>query len=156
MRTRITEQAHVYKNNKCKVEFKKTDKKSISKTRQEFKDSANINKIINRFNRTGVLSSGDITNTRKPMYGDYEGIDYTETCRQIAKVEQDFMKQPPEIRAKYENDPQIWLKELEQEELTKLQNAAANMNEAETAANTAETQTEQLNEVETPNEEGTP
>ena len=90
------------------------------------------------------------------MYGDYEGIDYTETCRQIAKVEQDFMKQSPEIRAKYENDPQIWLKELEQEELTKLQNAAANMNEAETAANTAETQTEQLNEVETPNEEGTP
>ena len=116
MREKIIESVHVYKDNKCTLDFKKKDLNSRSKTRQEFADSANINKIISRFNRTGILSSGEIKNNRQPMYGDYEGIDYTETCNKIARVEQDFMEQEPEERAKWNNNPQEWLAGLELKE----------------------------------------
>jgi|APSaa5957512535_1039671.scaffolds.fasta_scaffold76083_1 hypothetical protein len=155
MRTRIAEPAHVYKNNKCKLEFK--GKNSKSKCRQEFKDSSDINKIVARFHRTGVLSTGELTHTRQPMYGDYEGIDYTETCRKIAKVEQDFMQEEPEVRAIYGNDPNRWLAGLQENEQKAAQEAINKEKASEEAKppeeepkateTTTETQTETLKET---------
>jgi hypothetical protein len=117
MRELNLENTHVYgATNKVKLDCTKGGAKSKSRTRQEFKDSADINKIMKKYERTGILSSGDVSNSRQPQYGDYEGIDYMETCNKIAKVEQDFMKQPPEVRALCENDPRQWLLKLDTDE----------------------------------------
>ena len=126
MRTIIKENTHVYGvENKVRLDCSKGGKKSKSKARQEFKDSSDINKIIKKYNVTGVLNTGDVVSDRKPMFGDYEGIDYQETCNKIAKVEQDFMKQPADVRAKFDNEPQGWLAQLEKDEIQAIVDAEA-------------------------------
>ena len=119
MRTRITEKTHVYgKIESSRIACKGKAGKSV--TRQEFKDSSDINNIVRKYNVTGILSSGDVVNQRKPEYGDYEGIDYQATCNKIARVEQDFMKLDPEVRALSNNDAGEWLNNLQKEESAKI------------------------------------
>lgn len=77
--------------------------KEPSLTEQHHKDSCDVNKIVARFMKTGLM-----TNVRKeqPMYGDFTNItDYHTARLRIQEAEESFMTLPAQLRARFENDP---------------------------------------------------
>ena len=73
-----------------------------SLTQQHFKDECDINNILRQFNVTGLLPE----NTLSPRYGDFTGIsDYHSALNQVIAAEDEFMRLPANIRARFNNDP---------------------------------------------------
>lgn len=76
-------------------------KDAPSRTKSEFAEECNINNIVGRAMKTGVLPSGE----RKPLFDDFSEVkDYTETQRIIASAEQNFMMLDAETRNKFNNN----------------------------------------------------
>lgn len=72
-------------------------------TKQSFKDMCDVNKIVARWNKTGVL---DNVNVREGVYGDFSNIvDYTESVRRVERAMEDFMSLPADLRSYFDNDP---------------------------------------------------
>lgn len=70
---------------------------------QSAKDETDINTIVRRFGLTGELP-GDVD---MPQSGDYAGIgDFHSAMNVIRKAEEEFLRVPAEIRARFVNDPQ--------------------------------------------------
>jgi phage internal scaffolding protein len=70
---------------------------------QNAKDESDINTIVRRFGLTGELPS-DI---QMPQSGDYTGVgDFHSAMNVVAKANQEFLRVPAEIRARFLNDPQ--------------------------------------------------
>lgn len=82
--------------------------KSVSLTQQHFKDDADINKIVEKFVRTGVLSSGR-EGTRQPSFGDFSNIDFQRSMEIVALGKSGFEVLPASIRAQFDNDVQVML-----------------------------------------------
>lgn len=76
-----------------------------SLTQQQFKDECDINKIMDRYLRTGVLS--DPLNMRGPgTYGDYtEYGDYMENMNKVIEAREMFEALPSKIRERFGNNP---------------------------------------------------
>lgn len=73
-----------------------------SRTVKSQKDEADINTIVRRFGVTGQLPQS----ARLPQYGDFDGIDnYRDALEAVAQAETEFMQIPPEIRARFHNNP---------------------------------------------------
>jgi phage internal scaffolding protein len=71
-------------------------------TQQHFKDECDINNILRQFNVTGLLPES----TLSPRYGDFTGIsDYHTALNQVIAAEDEFMRLPADLRARFENDP---------------------------------------------------
>ena len=71
-------------------------------TQQHFKDECDINNILRQFNITGLLPE----NTLSPRYGDFTGIsDYHSALNQVIAAEDEFMRLPADLRARFQNDP---------------------------------------------------
>lgn len=78
----------------------------VSLTIQSMAEDADINVLMKRFGVTGQLPQG----VRIPEYGDFTGIsDYRTALHQIRDAQDNFLKLPPDLRAKYSNDPHIFL-----------------------------------------------
>lgn len=79
-----------------------------SRTKQEFKEDADINNIIKKYKRTGLLPQavqtqmieGDFTDTAET---------YQEALNIVTGANSLFMGLPAELRAKFKNDPQNFL-----------------------------------------------
>ncbi len=72
-------------------------------TQQQFGDESNINKIMERYQRDGVL---DHLNTYDGQYGDFSNVaSYQESLHQISEAENMFMQLPSQVRKEFENDP---------------------------------------------------
>lgn len=72
-------------------------------TQQQFKEDSDINEIVRRFGLTGELPS-DI---RPPQYGDFTNItDFHTAMNAVRQAEEEFMRIPPDLRARFANDPQ--------------------------------------------------
>lgn len=74
-----------------------------SMTDQAHKDSCDLNKIINKFLRTGLM-----TNVRQdqPTYGDFsDKTDYHDAIARVSKANDQFLELPASIRARFNNDP---------------------------------------------------
>lgn len=81
-----------------------------SRTRQSEKDNCDINKIMERFNRTGRLPT---MQSLPPNYGDARVVDY-QTAQEIIKdAKTRFNALPAETRKHFGNDPQIYLQALQ-------------------------------------------
>lgn len=79
-----------------------TVNKKPSLTQQNFKDECDINKIINRYEKTGVLPES----TKIPQYLDCSEIpSYDQALQLINDAEQSFMQLDAQVRKKFENDP---------------------------------------------------
>lgn len=66
-------------------------------------DRSDINLIVERFIRTGVLESVQRT---QGMYGDFSEItDYHGALRQVEIANESFMTLPATVRARFDNDP---------------------------------------------------
>ena len=74
-----------------------------SLTEQSHRDSCNINKIMKRYERTGVI---DHINRHQPVYGDFSDIgDYQVHLDTVIRAESLFMELPATVRKEFDNDP---------------------------------------------------
>lgn len=72
-------------------------------TKQSFRDECDINNIIDRFMKTGVLTH---ENSSKPQFGDYLGFsDYQDSLNQVIAADEAFDSLPAKVRARFDNDP---------------------------------------------------
>lgn len=77
-----------------------------SLTQQQFADEADINTIINRFLKTGVLP----TPNTFPQYVDFEGVfDYQSAMNLVRAADESFMRMDAKVRARFNNSPQEFL-----------------------------------------------
>lgn len=77
-----------------------------SLTQQQFKEEADINTIVNRFLKTGVLP----TPTSFPQYVDFEGVfDYQSAMNLVRAADESFMRMDAKVRARFNNSPQEFL-----------------------------------------------
>jgi phage internal scaffolding protein len=74
---------------------------------QQFKQAANINCIMERFNKTGVLGSGRATNTTKPQYGDFSNSNMSmiDMQNRVLQAQASFQMLPAKIRKRFNGNP---------------------------------------------------
>lgn len=74
-----------------------------SLTKQSFSEDCDINVIMARFEKTGVLPSSV---NDSPRYGDFSDVvDYDESLRVVMEADEAFMSLPAKVRARFQNDP---------------------------------------------------
>lgn len=89
-------QRHLMNERPPALDFSKTK----SRTKQSFKDEANVNNIMAQYVRTGVMPAGN----RQPKYGDFStGEDLRSVMDRVVAAELDFAALPSDIRTKFEN-----------------------------------------------------
>lgn len=77
-----------------------------SLTVQSMTDDADLNVLMKRFGVTGQLPE----NPRLPSYGDFFHIsDYRSALEAVHTSYSDFMEFPADVRAQFENNPQLFL-----------------------------------------------
>lgn len=82
-----------------------------SKTHQSFSKDADINYIMSRYAKTGVLVDPlRVDLGRQPRFGDFSDIgDFTSVVNRITAAQNDFMTLPAATRAKFKNDVALCL-----------------------------------------------
>jgi len=77
-----------------------------SLTQQQFKEEADINTIVDRFLKSGVLP----TAATMPQYVDYEGVfDFQSAMNVVRRADENFMRLDAKVRARFNNSPQAFL-----------------------------------------------
>ena len=77
-----------------------------SLTQQQFKDEADINTIVDRFLKSGVLPNA----VNMPQYVDYEGVfDFQTAMNAVRQADENFMRMDAKVRARFNNSPQEFL-----------------------------------------------
>lgn len=77
-----------------------------SRTQQSMKDETNINTIVGRFLKTGLVPESVV----KPSYGDFSAVlDYQTAQNALIAAEKNFMQLPSGLRARFHNDPQAFM-----------------------------------------------
>ncbi|AXH75961.1 MAG: internal scaffolding protein [Microviridae sp.] len=75
-------------------------------TKQSFKDECDINSIVKKALRNGMLPEGNVN----PIYGDFADVkDYQEGLNVILKADAQFNSLPAHVRSKFQNDPAQFL-----------------------------------------------
>lgn len=84
----------------------------FGRTKQSFKDEMDINHIVKRFLKTGVL---EFTRKNEPRYGDTTGIEFQAAMQTVAEAKSMFNDLPSELRARFENEPAQFLDFIQDE-----------------------------------------
>lgn len=72
-------------------------------TQQHMADDCDVNKIMERYEKTGLL---DHVNEFQGNYGDFTDVqDYQTSVNQVIAANEVFMSLPAQIRAQFENNP---------------------------------------------------
>lgn len=80
-----------------------TGEELVTMTKQSFKDECDINNIMRKYERTGVL---DHAATQVPQYGEYMSpLSYQESLNAIIYAQEQFAALPADLRARFGNDP---------------------------------------------------
>lgn len=75
-------------------------------TQQASKDETDINNILRQFKVTGLVPAG----IAPPTYGDFsEVVDFRTAMDAVNAAQASFMAMPAETRARFGNDPQLFL-----------------------------------------------
>ena len=78
----------------------------LSLTQQQFKEESDINTIVDRFMKSGVLP----TPVNMPQYIDYEGVfDFQSAMNIVRQADENFMRMDAKVRARFNNSPQEFL-----------------------------------------------
>ena len=80
-----------------------------SLTVQEQKESTDINNILKRFTKTGLI---DHVNENEARYGEFAGISYHEHLTIVRDVQRTFNELPSDVRAQFDNNPQEWIEHI--------------------------------------------
>lgn len=106
-----------------------------SMTKQSFKDEVNINKIMDKFQKSGALTHYA---KHAPTYGDATQVDLHEAIRIVAEADEMFDELPSSIRKRFSNDPEEFLEFVQDpknlEEMRKMGLAEPNAPPAERPA----------------------
>lgn len=83
-----------------------------SRTKQEFTKEVDINNIMKRFEMSGYDPTVLPVTKRVPLAGDFTQFpeSYHAALNFVNQANDAFMELPAELRARFENDPQKWLK----------------------------------------------
>lgn len=78
-----------------------------SRTVQSAREDADINVIVRRMTRTGMVP----TSARVPTAGDFseQVVDYHTAMNMLRTAQNEFMKMPARIRSRFSNDPQNFM-----------------------------------------------
>lgn len=77
-----------------------------SLTVQSMTEDADINVMMKRFGVTGKMPE----NLRIPTFGDFTQVgDFRSALNAVAEAQENFMLLPADLRAKFQNDPQLFL-----------------------------------------------
>lgn len=71
-------------------------------TKQAFKDECDINNIVNKYQKTGIVTH---VQQRQPSYGYAPSADFQTAVNLVHQQREQFAHLPSEIRAKFDNDP---------------------------------------------------
>ncbi|QXP07938.1 MAG: internal scaffolding protein [Arizlama microvirus] len=76
-------------------------------TQQHFANEVDINTIVERYQKTGLLvDPTKINESRRAIYGDFtNSADFFEAQNQIIKANEAFLTLPPKLRLRFENNP---------------------------------------------------
>jgi len=86
------------------ISFDENVKEERSRTKPEFHKDTNINVIMKKYRKTGIL--GDPLSYRQGQYGDFtSGDDFAEAMRKLTAVQGLFNELPAHIRTRFGNDP---------------------------------------------------
>lgn len=78
-----------------------------SKAVQDAAEDADINTIVRRFGLTGQLPDA----VQAPRFEDFDAVyDYHTAMIAVTKAQDAFMQMPADVRARFGNDPQVFLK----------------------------------------------
>ena len=77
------------------------DCKEKTKTLQHLKDQVDVNNIIDKFVKTGVLESSN----RKSFFGDCTSDDYQECLNKVLVAQDSFESLSAKVKARFKNDP---------------------------------------------------
>lgn len=78
----------------------------LSLAKQEMRDECDINTIVRRFGLTGVLPQ----NVRMPTYEDFSDVgDFQSAMNAIVAANESFDQMPAEIRARFQNNPALFV-----------------------------------------------
>lgn len=98
---------------KLKLPYQKHERVSLcfkdspTLTKQSFKKESDVNHILAKYNKTGVLEN---VNENKAVYGDfYEVEDYRHSLDVVMASEAHFDALPSIVRTKFDNDPEQFL-----------------------------------------------
>lgn len=73
-----------------------------SVVQHSFAEEADINVIVRRFGLTGQLPQ----NLQMPQSGDFTGVtDFHQAMNLVRQAEEEFMRVPADVRARFHNDP---------------------------------------------------
>lgn len=76
-----------------------------SRTKQQFKNECDINKIMHKARRNGIMPK---LNTRQPKYGDFTSIgEYRDVMDRLNQADESFASLPAETRNFFANDPAL-------------------------------------------------
>lgn len=76
-----------------------------SMTQQQYREECDINRIMDRYLRTGVLSD-PLENRGTPKYGDYAELgDYMDHMNKVVEANEMFESLPASIRKRFNNNP---------------------------------------------------
>ncbi len=74
------------------------------RTEQHHKKACNVNNIIKKYNKTGLLQQ----RLNSGIYGDFTGIgDYLSCIQKVQDAHDDFMAVDSKIRKRFRNDPAL-------------------------------------------------
>lgn len=83
------------------------------KTIQEQSEATDINNILERYARTGLI---DHVQKHEPQYGEFAAYDFQANQNMIAKITQTFEELPARDRQHFNNDPQQFVEFIAQQE----------------------------------------
>jgi phage internal scaffolding protein len=75
-------------------------------TEQSHKQACDINYVIRRHDKTGILTH---LNTMEGQYGDVTGLDFQNALDLVTRSNQMFEGLPSHIRAEFQNNPALFL-----------------------------------------------
>lgn len=84
----------------------KTNFSADSRTKQSFKDECDVNNIMARYVKTGLI---DFTNRNEGRYGDCTGQTFQAAMEIVASANSMFHELPARIRDRFMNEPKAFL-----------------------------------------------
>lgn len=79
----------------------KSDEETL--TQQQFKDECNVNNILAKYKKTGMINH---VNKHQGQFGDFSGLeDYQTSLQKLKQAQDNFETLPSELRIKFGNDP---------------------------------------------------
>ncbi|AXL15282.1 internal scaffolding protein [Microviridae sp.] len=102
-----------------------------SRTQQHQKDETDINKIMKRYIKTGVI---DHINKHQGVYTNCPGMDYHEAMTFMRQAEGQFLELPSQVRKQFDNDPGKFLDFVDNpDNIDKLREMGLTLSKAQTS-----------------------